>query len=154
MEFMQFHPTVLYVAGSARSLISEAVRGEGAFLRDRTGKRFMPEYDPLAELAPRDVVARSIVLQMARTHHPCVYLDQSHLDPVQVRKRFPGITAACEKLGLDFARDPIPVRPGAHYMVGGVATDADGRTSLDGLWACGEAAATGLHGAKIGRAHV
>lgn len=148
MEFMQFHPTVLYVAGSSRSLVSEAVRGEGAYLRDRTGKRFMPEFDPLAELAPRDIVAKAIVTQMARTQHPCVYLDQSHLDPVKVKQRFPGIAAACEKYGLDFARDPVPVRPGAHYMVGGVLTDLDGRTSLPGLWAAGEAAASGLHGAN------
>lgn len=148
MEFMQFHPTVLYVAGTSRSLISEAVRGEGAFLRDRNGYRFMPEYDPAAELAPRDTVAKAIVAQMTKTKHPCVYLDQSHLDPDLVRSRFPGITAACEKCGLDFARDLIPVRPGAHYMVGGVRTDRDGRTSLPGLWACGEVAANGLHGAN------
>lgn len=148
MEFMQFHPTVLYVAGSSRSLISEAVRGEGAILRDKSGHRFMPDYDPAAELAPRDTVAKAIVKQMAKTRHPCVYLDQSHLDPATIRARFPGITAACEKCGLDFATDPIPVRPGAHYMVGGVKTDRAGRTSLEGLWACGEVAANGLHGAN------
>lgn len=148
MEFMQFHPTVLYVAGSARHLISEAVRGEGAYLRDCRGERFMPSYDPRAELAPRDIVAQSIVKQMAKTKHPCVYLDQRHLDPDLVRRRFPGIVADCAKCGLDFARDLIPVRPGAHYMVGGVSTDIEGRTSLSGLWACGEVAATGLHGAN------
>jgi L-aspartate oxidase len=148
MEFMQFHPTVLYVAGSFRHLISEAVRGEGALLRDCRGERFMPEYDPRAELAPRDVVSQAIVRQMAKTRHPCVYLDQRRLDPDLVRARFPGITAVCANYSLDFATDLIPVRPGAHYMVGGVAVDLDGRTTLDGLWACGEAAATGLHGAN------
>ena len=148
MEFMQFHPTVLYVAGSARHLISEAVRGEGAYLRDCRGQRFMPSYDKRAELAPRDIVAQSIVRQMTATKHPCVYLDQRHLDPTVVRERFPGIAAACAKCGLDFAKDLIPVRPGAHYMVGGLTTDIDGRTSLPGLWACGEVAATGLHGAN------
>lgn len=148
MEFIQFHPTVLYVAGSARSLISEAVRGEGAHLRDALGCRFMPDYHPAAELAPRDTVAQAIVSQMAKSQHPCVYLDQSHLDPALVRARFPGITATCRKYGLDFARDPIPVRPGAHYMIGGIRTDNLGRTSLLGLWACGEVAATGLHGAN------
>ena len=148
MEFVQFHPTVLYVAGTARSLISEAVRGEGAYLRDRHGFRFMPDQHPLAELAPRDAVSQAIVRQMAKTQHPCVYLDQSHLDPNAVRRRFPSIVAACAQAGLDFARDPIPVRPGAHYMVGGVATDEEGRTSLPGLWAAGEVAATGLHGAN------
>lgn len=148
MEFVQFHPTVLYVAGSSRSLISEAVRGEGAFLRDCNGDRFMPDYDEREELAPRDVVAQAITLQMAKTQHPCVYLDQSHLDAETVRKRFPGITAACAKYGLDFATDKIPVRPGAHYMVGGVSSDRTGRTTLDGLWAAGEVAGSGLHGAN------
>ena len=148
MEFVQFHPTVLYVAGTARYLISEAVRGEGAFLRDRNGVRFMPGQHPLAELAPRDAVSQAIVRQMTATQHPCVYLDQSHLDPDRVRRRFPSIAAACAQAGLDFARDPIPVRPGAHYMIGGVATDEHGRTSLKGLWAAGEVASTGLHGAN------
>jgi L-aspartate oxidase len=148
MEFMQFHPTVLYAAGSARHLISEAVRGEGALLVDARGERFMPAYDSRAELAPRDIVAQAIVRQMEKTKHPCVYLDQRHLEPAKVRSRFPGITAACDLCGLDFARDLIPVRPGAHYMVGGIRTDADGRTSVPGLWASGEAAATGLHGAN------
>lgn len=148
MEFLQFHPTVLYVAGSSRSLISEAVRGEGAYLRDVLGNRFMLEFDPRGELAPRDIVARAIAITMAKTQHPCVYLDQSHLDPATVRKRFPGITAACAKCGLDFALDRIPVRPGAHYMVGGISTDLNGQSTLPGLWACGEVGATGLHGAN------
>ncbi|WP_436715835.1 L-aspartate oxidase [Roseiconus lacunae] len=146
MEFMQFHPTVLYIAGSSRSLISEAVRGEGAHLVDAKGRRFMPEYDERAELAPRDIVSQSIVAQMQKTEHPCVYLDLSHLNRDHVLGRFPGIARACSKFGLDIASDRIPVRPGAHYMVGGVTVDRQGRTSLPGLWAAGEATSTGLHG--------
>jgi L-aspartate oxidase len=123
MEFVQFHPTVLYIAGSSRSLITEALRGEGARLVDRTGLRFMPEYDSRAELAPRDVVAHAIVTQMERTAHPCVYLDMTHLDPQFVRNRFPGIAAKCLEFGIDITTDRIPVRPGAHYMIGGVTVD-------------------------------
>jgi L-aspartate oxidase len=148
MEFMQFHPTVLYVAGSSRFLISEAVRGEGAYLRDRNGVRFMPGEDPRGELAPRDVVAQAIFRQMERTQHPNVYLDLAHLDPAKVRQRFPGIDKVCRSFGLDITRDPIPVRPGAHYMVGGVTVDAQGRTTLPGLWAAGEVTSSGLHGAN------
>jgi len=134
MEFMQFHPTVLYVAGSARYLISEAVRGEGAYLRDKSGKRFMLEEDPRAELAPRDVVAQAIVRRMHQTQHPNVYLDLSHIPPARVMQRFPGIYKVCQEFGLDITTDPIPVRPGAHYMVGGVTVDAQGHTTLPGLW--------------------
>lgn len=148
MEFMQFHPTVLYIAGSSRNLITEAMRGEGARLVDRAGVRFMQEYDERGELAPRDVVSRSIVDRMEQTRHPCVYLDLSHLDADRVRSRFPGIAAMCAEFGLDIARDPIPVRPGAHYMIGGVSVDADGRTTVPGLWAAGEVTASGLHGAN------
>ncbi|HEY8503128.1 MAG TPA: L-aspartate oxidase, partial [Gemmataceae bacterium] len=148
MEFMQFHPTVLYVAGSARFLISEAVRGEGAYLRDVHGERFMPAEDPRAELAPRDIVARAIFRTMERTQHPNVYLDLSHLDPSRVLQRFPGIAAVCRGFGLDITRDRIPVRPGAHYMIGGVTTDAQGRTTLPNLWAAGEVTSSGLHGAN------
>lgn len=148
MEFMQFHPTVLYVAGSARYLVSEAVRGEGAYLRDVTGERFMPADDPRAELAPRDVVSRAIFRAMERTQHPTVYLDLSHLDPAMVRARFPGIGKVCQSFGLDITTDRIPVRPGAHYMVGGVTAGADGRTTLPGLWAPGEVTSSGLHGAN------
>ena len=148
MEFMQFHPTVLYIAGSSRHLVTEAIRGEGAYLRDRNGHRFMPEYNPAAELAPRDDVSRAIVAQMAKTQHPSVYLDLSHLDPAHVRHRFPGFDALCRGFDLDITRDPIPVRPGAHYMIGGVSVDHDARTTLPGLWAAGEVASSGLHGAN------
>ncbi|MFM9026332.1 MAG: L-aspartate oxidase [Planctomycetaceae bacterium] len=148
MEFMQFHPTVLYIAGGARSLITEAVRGAGARLVDRDGHRFMPEFDPRAELAPRDVVSRAITVVMHRTHHANVYLDLSHLDAAMVRARFPGMAEICAKFGLDLARDRIPVRPGAHYMIGGVTVDDAGRTSLPGLFAAGEVTSSGLHGAN------
>jgi L-aspartate oxidase len=148
MEFMQFHPTVLYVAGSSRYLISEAVRGAGAYLRDKNGVRFMLEEDSRAELATRDVVSRAIVRRMERTQHPNVYLDLSHLDPAKVREHFPGIAKVCVEFGLDITRDPIPVRPGAHYMIGGVRVDAQGRTTLPGLWGAGEVTSSGLHGAN------
>jgi L-aspartate oxidase len=148
MEFMQFHPTVLYVAGSGRFLITEAVRGEGAYLRDKNGVRFMPAEDPRAELAPRDVVARAIVHCMERTQHPNVYLDLTHLEPAKVRQRFPGIDKVCKSFGLDITRDQIPVRPGAHYMIGGVTVDAEGRTTIPNLWAAGEVTSSGLHGAN------
>ncbi len=148
MEFMQFHPTVLYIAGGSRHLISEAARGEGAWLVDRHGERFMHAYDARGELAPRDVVSLAIVSQMERTRHPNVYLDLTHLEAGYVRGRFPGIAAICAEFGLDITRDRIPVRPGAHYMMGGVTVDAEGRTTLPGLWAAGEVMASGLHGAN------
>ena len=148
MEFMQFHPTVLYIAGSSRTLITEAIRGEGAWLVDAGGHRFMPEHDDRAELAPRDVVSRAIVQQMHSTQHPCVYLDLRHLDADHMRSRFPGITKTCMQFGIDIAHDPIPVRPGAHYMIGGVRVDSAGATSLPGLWAAGEVSSSGLHGAN------
>jgi L-aspartate oxidase len=148
MEFMQFHPTVLYIAGGARSLITEAVRGAGAWLVDRDGDRFMPAFDPRAELAPRDIVSRAINEVMQRTQHANVYLDLSHLDPEMVRQRFPGMARLCAEFGLDLTSDRIPVRPGAHYMIGGVAVDADGRTDLPGLLAAGEVTSSGLHGAN------
>src|SRR6202046_3339449 len=148
MEFMQFHPTVLYVAGSSRFLISEAVRGEGAYLRDKNGQRFMLAVDARAELAPRDVVAQAIVRCMERTKHPNVYLDLRHLDKALVRRRFPGIDKVCRGFGLDITTDLIPIRPGAHYMIGGVTVDAQGRTNLPGLWAAGEVSSSGLHGAN------
>jgi L-aspartate oxidase len=148
MELMQFHPTVLYVAGSSRSLISEAVRGAGAYLRDRDGVRFMLEVDPRAELATRDIVARAIVRRMEQTKHPNVYLDLSHLNPDKVRAEFPSIDRTCRSFGLDITTDLIPVRPGAHYMIGGVQVDARGRTTLPRLWAAGEVTSSGLHGAN------
>src|SRR3954471_14242274 len=148
MEFMQFHPTVLYIAGGSRSLITEAMRGEGARLIDSTGRRFMPDYDERGELAPRDVVSQAIVAQMEKTRQPSVFLDLSHLEADRVRKRFPGITRTCAEFGIDIATDPIPVRPGAHYMIGGVTVDHDGRTTLPGLWAAGAVTSSGLHGAN------
>jgi len=148
MEFCQFHPTVLYIAGASRSLITEAIRGEGAHLLDHDGRRFMPDYDPRGELAPRDVVSQSIVRQMSKSSHSCVYLSLAHLPPDLVRARFPGIASACAKFGLDITADPIPVRPGAHYMIGGVTVDRQGQTSLPGLWAAGEVTSSGLHGAN------
>jgi L-aspartate oxidase len=148
VEFMQFHPTVLYIAGGSRSLITEAVRGAGAHLVDKDGRRFMPEFDGRAELAPRDVVSRAITVVMQRTHHANVYLDLSHLDPAMVHERFPGMAAICGQFGLDLARDRIPVRPGAHYMIGGVTVDDVGRTDIPGLFAAGEVTSSGLHGAN------
>ncbi|RPI90370.1 MAG: L-aspartate oxidase [Planctomycetaceae bacterium] len=148
MEFMQFHPTVLYIAGSSRHLISEAVRGEGAYLRDCAGYRFMGDYCEQLELAPRDEVSHAIALQMEKTRHPCVYLDLSHLPQQMVRERFPHIGRVCREFGLDITRDPIPVRPGAHYMIGGCTVDAEGQTTLPGLWAAGEVTSSGLHGAN------
>jgi len=145
---MQFHPTVLYIAGSSRYLISEAIRGEGAYLVDRHGERFMPQYDERAELAPRDIVARAIVTQMEKNRYPNVFLDLSHLDAQKVYNRFPGISKLCRKFGLDIATDLIPVRPGAHYMLGGVTVDQQGATTLPGLWAAGEVTSSGLHGAN------
>jgi L-aspartate oxidase len=148
MEFMQFHPTVLYIAGGSRHLISEAVRGEGAYLIDSRGERFMGEYSDDVELAPRDLVSRAITDQMAKTRHPCVYLDLSHLDTNMVRERFPHIGAVCAEFGLDITTDHIPVRPGAHYMIGGLTVNAQGQTTLPGLWAAGEVTSSGLHGAN------
>lgn len=147
LEFVQFHPTCLYIAGAARVLISEIVRGEGAVLRDSKGKRFMLDAHPSAELAPRDIVSRSVSRCMAATGATSVGLDLSGLgrDP---HLAFPGISRICGFFGIDIAKDPIPVRPGAHYMIGGLRVDGDGRTSVRGLWAVGECASTGLHGAN------
>ncbi|MDR3234350.1 MAG: L-aspartate oxidase [Planctomycetaceae bacterium] len=148
MEFIQFHPTVLYIAGSSRSLISEAVRGEGAILVDRKGYRFMPDYDERAELAPRDVVSRSIVQQMEKTKSSNVFLDLTSKNADYLYARFPGIAAVCRQFGIDIAKDRIPVRPGAHYSMGGITTDIGGRSSMHNLWAVGEVSSTGLHGAN------
>ncbi|MCS7305703.1 MAG: L-aspartate oxidase [Thermoguttaceae bacterium] len=148
MEFMQFHPTVLYIAGSARHLMTEALRGEGAWLVDRYGHRFMFDYDPRGELAPRDIVSIAIVSQMEKTKHPCVYLDLTHLEAERIQSRFPGIVSTLAEFNIDVTKDRIPVRPGAHYMMGGVTVDMEGRTTLPGLWAAGEVTSSGLHGAN------
>ncbi|MFQ5500957.1 MAG: L-aspartate oxidase [Phycisphaerae bacterium] len=148
MEFVQFHPTALYVAGAARALISEAVRGEGAHLVDHTGHRFMPDMHPDAELAPRDIVSRAILSHLVETSSTAVYLDVRHFPPGRFETRFPNIAALCREFDIDVGSELIPVRPAAHYMIGGVAVDGDGRSSIDGLFACGEAAATGVHGAN------
>src|SRR4051812_12355994 len=147
-EFVQFHPTVLALPGEVPFLVSEAVRGEGAYLRDAAGERFMTAVHPLAELAPRDVVARAIHRQMALDDRDHVDLDLRHLDPEEMRERFPTITRELAARGLDLATDLIPVAPAAHYFIGGVAATPGGGTSPPRLLAFGEAAATGIHGAN------
>jgi L-aspartate oxidase len=147
MEFVQFHPTALAVPGQPRALLSEALRGEGARLINAAGERFTASYDPAGDLAPRDRVARAIVLEMRRTGAP-VFLSLAHLDADFVRHRFPTAVDACRAAGLDLARDRIPVGPAAHYVMGGVETDSWGRTTLPGLYAAGEVACTGVHGAN------
>ncbi|MBU0719027.1 MAG: L-aspartate oxidase [Planctomycetes bacterium] len=146
LELMQFHPTTLYVAGAGRALISEAVRGEGAHLVDRAGRRFMDAYHPDAELAPRDVVSRAIHEQLLKLRTSCVYLDVRAIPGFC--QRFPLITKLCADFEIDVTRTPIPVHPSAHYMVGGVVARLDGSTCVDGLLCCGEAASTGVHGAN------
>ena len=148
VEMMQFHPTTLYVAGSTRSLISEAIRGEGGLLVDRNGKRFMADYHEMAELAPRDVVSRAILDHLGKSGGTHVYLDVRQMPEGAFAQRFPAIDAKCKQFGINPATDRIPVHPAAHYMIGGVEVDMTGQTSLTSLWACGEVAATGLHGAN------
>ena len=147
LEFVQFHPTALDVAGAPRFLLSEALRGEGAQLLNADGERFMTNYEPAGELASRDLVSRAIVREQRRTHSP-VYLSMAHLDADWVRSRFPTIAEACRSVGLDLGTDKIPVGPAAHYVMGGVETDLWGRTTLLGLYAAGEVACTGVHGAN------
>jgi L-aspartate oxidase len=147
LEFVQFHPTALNVPGAPRFLISEALRGDGGRLLNGRGQAFMTRYHPDGDLAPRDVVARSIVREMDMTGGS-VFLSLSHLDADYVSRRFPTIADMCRQVGLDLARDPIPVSPAAHYVMGGVDTDQWGRTSLPGLLAAGEVACTGVHGAN------
>jgi L-aspartate oxidase len=148
MEFIQFHPTVFAQEGAPRFLITEALRGEGAVLRNRMKERFMKRYHPDAELATRDIVSRAIHQEMRRTGDPYVYLDATSIPRDQLFARFPSICRFLAEYGLDPSRDLIPVSPMAHYMIGGVSTDLEGRTSLPGLWACGEVASTGVHGAN------
>jgi L-aspartate oxidase len=148
MEFVQFHPTALNLEDAPRFLLSEALRGEGGVLRNASGRRFMPRYHERAELAPRDVVSRSIVAEMKRTATRTVFLDMTAFDAAHLRRRFPKIYKTCLLYGLDLAREPIPVSPAAHYQMGGVRTDLEGRTTLAGLYAAGEVACTGVHGAN------
>ncbi|MGC2425202.1 MAG: L-aspartate oxidase [Nitrospirota bacterium] len=148
MEFVQFHPTSLYVPRAPQFLLSEAMRGEGALLVNIKGERFMPRYNAKAELAPRDVVSRAIVSEMVKTKSEHVYLDLRHLDAGFVRGRFPRIYSTCLSFDIDITEEMIPVSPAAHYMMGGVWTDKDGGTDVPGLYAAGEVACTGVHGAN------
>jgi len=148
MEFVQFHPTSLFAPGAPQFLLSEAMRGEGAFLVNVRGERFMHGYHPDGELAPRDVVSRAIVSEMVKTRSDHVYLDLRHMGPAFIKKRFPRIYSTCLKFDKDITEDAVPVSPAAHYMMGGVWTDSNGATGLPGLFAAGEVACTGVHGAN------
>ena len=148
MEFMQFHPTVLYVPGAPRTLLSEAARGEGAHVLDVRGHRFLPDYDERGELAPRDVVSRAIVTHMLEHGDTHVLLDLRHVPSDRVAGHLPGVAATGRSVGLDVGTHPLPVRPAAHYTLGGVVCDVDGRTNLEGLFAAGEVTSSGLHGAN------
>jgi L-aspartate oxidase len=148
IEFVQFHPTALHVENAPRFLLSEALRGEGGLLKNAAGERFMERYHPQKELAPRDVVARCIVTEIQRTRAAHVFLDLTHLGETFLRERFPRIRETCLRYGVDISREPVPVRPAAHYAMGGVRTDLDGRSSIAGLFAAGEVACTGVHGAN------
>ncbi len=147
MEFVQFHPTALYIAGASRALISEAVRGAGAILRDRTGYPFMKDYHPMSELAPRDSVSRAVLEHMIKTGDTQVYLDVRHLGGL-VKKDFPGLYSICKQFNIRTEKEMIPIRPAAHYMIGGIKTNEMGKTDVENFYACGECASTGLHGAN------
>lgn len=148
LEFVQFHPTVLFHPENKTFLISEAVRGEGAILRNKAGRRFMPDYHELAELAPRDVVSRSIFAEMKKTGADHVYLDITFKEREYLEKRFPTIFKTCLSYGIDMSKDYIPVSPTEHYCMGGIKTDVKGRTKIPGFFACGETASNGIHGAN------
>ncbi len=148
LEFVQFHPTTLYIAGATRALITETIRGEGAVLVNEDGRQFMKDYHENAELAPRDVVSRAILSEMRKAELTKVYLDVRHFDKTYFARRFPYINELLESFDIDISKDLIPVRPSAHYMIGAVKTDVSGRTTIENLYACGETASTGLHGAN------
>ena len=148
MEFYQFHPTALWIEGAPTFLLSEAMRGEGAVLRDESGRAFMADYHPLADLAPRDVVSRALAAEMERGSGGRVFLDISHLPAETVQSRFPTIYSFCLNYGMDITKEPVPVAPAAHYMMGGVRIDTWGRTNIRGLYACGEVACSAVHGAN------
>ena len=148
MEFFQFHPTALHLPGVTSFLITEAVRGEGGVLRNVEGHRFMPDYAPEGDLAPRDVVARSLLYEMQKTGSDSVFLDATHLSPRVITTRFPHIYRFCLEQGLDITKEPVPVAPAAHYMMGGIKTNTWGETNIAGLFGAGETACTGVHGAN------
>ncbi|MEZ7890766.1 MAG: L-aspartate oxidase [Candidatus Wallbacteria bacterium] len=148
MEFIQFHPTTLFLEGAPRFLISEAVRGEGAYLININGERFMCGRHPMAELAPRDIVSREILAEVEKTKYPNVFLDLTHLDAEFIKNRFPKIYSNCMRYGIDITTTPIPVYPSAHYMIGGVKSGLNGETNIAGLYVCGETACTYIHGAN------